>query len=283
MPPRKSPSPGAVLGLSPAATSATGASSLKDEPRRKIAKADPSPLTSDERSFLATITSAAAATTGAGAAAAGPWHTPPPTSSGRKRAGGAVAAAGSGAGTATATAATAAAAGARLLLDDSWWNDTAVPRLTALTEKVLAVAAAQYLAGYKDMTTAREASLNGGGGVGVGSSSNVIAGGGGGGDGYGNAGSMMRNGNTGGDGGGGGGGGGAPPAGTPAQFAEENAYLVDQLRQIPQCPFSVERLAEILADPPTARPAALQAALRRCILVTYPVIVAMDDGMTNEE
>ncbi|CCW63377.1 unnamed protein product [Phytomonas sp. EM1] len=66
---------------------------------------------------------------------------------------------------------------------------------------------------------------------------------------------------------------------TPAQFAEENAYILEQLRTFPECPFTVQRLVEILENPfrhyagakdGGLRAEALQKAIRRCVMVTYP-------------
>lgn len=76
------------------------------------------------------------------------------------------------------------------------------------------------------------------------------------------------------------------PAGTKAQFLAENEYLMEQLRQMQWCPFTCERLLELLSDPGrhcmsksgTLRGELLQAALRRCILVTFPAAWAAGDG-----
>lgn len=70
-------------------------------------------------------------------------------------------------------------------------------------------------------------------------------------------------------------------AGTPSQFIEENAYLVAQARQLQWYPFTYQRWLEILQNPAALhsskdrghlRGDALQASLRRCILVTYPAV-----------
>lgn len=69
------------------------------------------------------------------------------------------------------------------------------------------------------------------------------------------------------------------PAGSTTQFVDENTYLVDQMKLQPFCPFTIQRIVEILQDPfiqhvgvdGRLRGDALQASLRRCVLVTYPM------------
>ncbi|CAD2217297.1 hypothetical protein AGDE_04070 [Angomonas deanei] len=70
----------------------------------------------------------------------------------------------------------------------------------------------------------------------------------------------------------------SPPAGTVAEFEEENKYIKNQLSQLQWAPFSIPRLCELLLSPAThhlnkdgvLRGDALQASLRRCVLVLYP-------------
>ncbi|KAG5477264.1 hypothetical protein LSCM4_04482 [Leishmania orientalis] len=75
-----------------------------------------------------------------------------------------------------------------------------------------------------------------------------------------------------------------PAGGTPAQFAEENAYIIAQAQQLQWYPFTYQRWIELLLEPGkchTARDGrlrgdALQTSLRRCILVTYPAVEGGD-------
>ncbi|KAG5502861.1 hypothetical protein JKF63_04631 [Porcisia hertigi] len=77
----------------------------------------------------------------------------------------------------------------------------------------------------------------------------------------------------------------SPAAGTPAQFAEENAYIIAQAQQLQWFPFTYQRWVELLLDPCKHHTAgstgrlrgdAIQASLRRCILVTYPAVEGGD-------
>lgn len=69
-------------------------------------------------------------------------------------------------------------------------------------------------------------------------------------------------------------------SGTAEQFAKENEYLVDEVRQMQYKPFTLQRLLEILADPwryhsskdGKLRGDMLQAAVLRCVLVTCPLV-----------
>ncbi|AIN98995.1 hypothetical protein LPMP_251320 [Leishmania panamensis] len=76
-----------------------------------------------------------------------------------------------------------------------------------------------------------------------------------------------------------------PAAGTLAQFAEENAYIIAQVQQLQWYPFTYQRWVELLLEPGkyhTARDDgrlrgdAIQMSLRRCILVTYPAVEGGD-------
>lgn len=76
-----------------------------------------------------------------------------------------------------------------------------------------------------------------------------------------------------------------PAAGTAAQFAEENAYIIAQAKQLQWYPFTYQRWVELLLDPGKYHTAkdegrlrgdAIQASLRRCILVTYPAVEGGD-------
>ncbi|KAK7200324.1 hypothetical protein NESM_000085700 [Novymonas esmeraldas] len=76
-----------------------------------------------------------------------------------------------------------------------------------------------------------------------------------------------------------------PAAGTPAQFMEENAYILAQAQQLQWYPFTYQRWIEVLLEPGryhTAREDghlrgdAIQTSLRRCILVTYPLVEGGD-------
>lgn len=76
-----------------------------------------------------------------------------------------------------------------------------------------------------------------------------------------------------------------PAAGTAAQFAEENAYIIAQAQQLQWYPFTYQRWLELLMDPGRYHTAkdegrlrgdAIQASLRRCILVTYPAVEGGD-------
>ncbi|KAG5477530.1 hypothetical protein CUR178_05235 [Leishmania enriettii] len=75
-----------------------------------------------------------------------------------------------------------------------------------------------------------------------------------------------------------------PAGGTPAQFAEENSYIIAQAQQLQWYPFTYQRWIELLLEPGkchTARDGrlrgdALQTSLRRCILVTYPAVEGGD-------
>ncbi|KPI87252.1 hypothetical protein ABL78_3647 [Leptomonas seymouri] len=78
-----------------------------------------------------------------------------------------------------------------------------------------------------------------------------------------------------------------PAAGTAAQFAEENAYILSQAQQLQWYPFTYQRWLELLLDPGKYHTAknegrlrgdVIQASLRRCILVTYPIV---DGGDCN--
>jgi hypothetical protein len=76
-----------------------------------------------------------------------------------------------------------------------------------------------------------------------------------------------------------------PAAGTAAQFVEENAYILAQAQQLQWFPFTYQRWLELLLDPGKFHTAksegrlrgdAIQASLRRCILVTYPAVEGGD-------
>ncbi|GET89229.1 hypothetical protein, conserved [Leishmania tarentolae] len=76
-----------------------------------------------------------------------------------------------------------------------------------------------------------------------------------------------------------------PAGGTPAQFAEENAYIVAQAQQLQWYPFTYQRWVELLLEPGKYHTAcsdgrlrgdAIQTSLRRCILVTYPAVEGGD-------
>lgn len=76
-----------------------------------------------------------------------------------------------------------------------------------------------------------------------------------------------------------------PAAGTAAQFAEESAYILAQAQQLQWYPFTYQRWLELLLEPGKYHTAkdegrlrgdAIQASLRRCILVTYPAVEGGD-------
>ncbi|KPA79592.1 hypothetical protein ABB37_05397 [Leptomonas pyrrhocoris] len=76
-----------------------------------------------------------------------------------------------------------------------------------------------------------------------------------------------------------------PAAGTAAQFTEENAYIRSQAQQLQWYPFTYQRWLELLLEPGKYHTAkdegrlrgdAIQASLRRCILVTYPAVEGGD-------
>ncbi|AYU79469.1 protein of unknown function - conserved [Leishmania donovani] len=76
-----------------------------------------------------------------------------------------------------------------------------------------------------------------------------------------------------------------PAGGTPAQFAEENAYIIAQAQQLQWYPFTYQRWVELLLEPGKHHTAcddgglrgdAIQTSLRRCILVTYPAVEGGD-------
>ncbi|CCW70934.1 unnamed protein product [Phytomonas sp. Hart1] len=79
---------------------------------------------------------------------------------------------------------------------------------------------------------------------------------------------------------------------TPVQFEEENAYIIEQLRELLECPFTIQRLVEILENPfkhygsakdCMLRAEALQKAIRRCVMVTYPFTVINDNDHNHEK
>lgn len=247
MPPRKGPSPAvqATATTPPSLNSAAAESAGADDGnKRKYAKLDTAPLTNDEKNFLSTVLSLTGSSSPVVLAAKG------------KAAGG--------------DGAPVSAAG-KQLLDDAWWSDVAMPKFHAIAEKVLKMAAEQYHANHKDYippsSRSEDSATMAGGGNNA--SATVVQ-----------TAAAAANAPP------------PPPAGSPAQFVEENAYLVEQLKQLPQCPFTVERLAEILSQPfmyhsskdGKLKPEALQASLRRCILVTYPVVVSVSaDGVGDRE
>lgn len=182
---------------------------------------------------------------------------------------------------------------------EQWF--TGLPLLVSATEKLLQAAAEQYQLTCRDRAaaaaaavTAAAASSTGGGGA----TAAAVGGGGGapGGVGEGKHGSMLGssgiNGASGPDGttaataaAGTSAPRPTPAAGTPAQFAEENAYIIAQAQQLQWYPFTYQRWVELLLEPGryhTARDDgrlrgdAIQTSLRRCILVTHPAVEGSD-------